>query len=188
MRTSLTLLCVFAAPLAFAQLPPPPLVITHQLTNAIQRLETEVNDRAAVLRRDAFIVGRLVAATAALNDFQKLAAIEKARNEIDAALRRAAEKPPAPKATFELLESVAELLGKAKQQGTMADLEAVKRDILRRSGFLQANIFAQLDQLRRARMALVDAQTKLALSTGVIDEAMTEALTSTFDYFRAGGQ
>ncbi|HEX8155734.1 MAG TPA: hypothetical protein VF698_21550 [Thermoanaerobaculia bacterium] len=188
MRTSLVLLSVFAAPLLHAQLPLPPLVVTQQLTGTVQRLETDVNDRTAILRRDAFIVGRLVAATAALNDFQKLAAIEKARNEVDAAMRRAAEKPPAPRPTMELLDAVAESLGKARLQGTMADLEAVKKDILRRSGFLQTNIFQQLDQLRRARVALLDAQTKLALMTGSIDEAMTEALTSTFDYFRAGGQ
>jgi hypothetical protein len=154
----------------------------------MDRLEAELRVRSAALRRDAFIVSQVVAAAGELDNFQRNTAIEKGLDRIEAALKRAGEKPVAGKATFELLESERDLLRKARQQAAIADVPALKRDMLKLSHFVQQTLFRELDDARRDRQLLSDLQARLSRMTGEMDEALREALGSTFDYFRAGGQ
>jgi len=48
--------------------------------------------------------------------------------------------------------------------------------------------FPELDDLRKDRQALSDAQSRLSSMTNDVDNALVEALGSTLDYFKAGGQ
>jgi hypothetical protein len=154
----------------------------------IDRIDADVRGKAAAVRRDAFIVSQIVAAVGELDDFQHTVALEKARDHIDTALRRARENPPASIQTFEVLQSERDLAEKAKQQGATADLPGLKRDMLKGNHFLQRTLFTELDDLRRDRQTLSDLQARLSSMTNDIDNALGEALGATFDYFRAGGQ
>lgn len=154
----------------------------------IDRIDADVRGKTAAVRREAFIVSQIVAAVGELDDFQHTVALEKARDHVDAALKRARENPPASVQTFEVLQSERGLVEKAKQQGATADLPGLKRDMLKGNHFLQRTLFAELDDVRRDRQALSDLQARLSSLTNDIDNALGDALGATFDYFRAGGQ
>ncbi len=151
-------------------------------------MESDLRAKSAILKRDAFIALQIVAATGELDDFQRNVALEKAGDHLDAALKRGREKPVAPQATFELLQSERDLVEKAKRQGGTADIPGLKRDMLKLSHFMQRTLFSELDDVRRERRSLSDLQARLFSITTDMDDALSEALGSTFDYFRAGGQ
>src|SRR5947207_2239514 len=67
----------------------------NQFGFQLDRLEQSMKDRAAAIRRDAFLVSQLTAASGELDDFQRNAALQKARERVLAAQRRARENPPA---------------------------------------------------------------------------------------------
>ncbi|HEY8184295.1 MAG TPA: hypothetical protein VII32_18775, partial [Thermoanaerobaculia bacterium] len=113
-------------------------------------------------------VSQIVAAAGELDDFQRNTAMEKARDHVDAALKRAGENPPAPRSTVEALRS--------------------ERDPINKANFLQQVLFSELDDVRRDRQTLSDLQARLSSMTNDIDNALGDALGATFDYFRAGGQ
>jgi hypothetical protein len=158
------------------------------LVPVIDRIDADVRAKTANLRRDAFIVSQIVAAAGALDDFQRNVAMEKARDHVDAALKRAGENPPAPRSTVEALRSERDLINKAIQQGATADIPALKRDLMKGNHFLQQVLFSELDEVRRDRQTLSDLQARLSSMTNDIDNALGDALGATFDYFRAGGQ
>ena len=173
---------------ASAQRTIPRPIPTSMLGSMIDRMESDVRSKTAAVRRDAFLVSQVVAAVGELGDFQRNVAIEKARDHLEAALRRARENPEAPRSTFELLQSERELLDKARQQGATADIPSLKGDMLKGNRILQRTLFAELDDVRRDRQTLTDLQSRLSSLTNDIDNALGEALGATFDYFRAGGQ
>ena len=156
--------------------------------NQFVRQEERMKLLADSLKRDAFIVAQLVHTVGELDDFQKTVAIEKAINRVDTALKRASEKPAAPLATIENLESIRELLLKTRQQGGLADLPEVRRQILKRTETLQNDLFTQLQEARKQRQTLNDLQTRLRRVTDELDAGMIDALASTFDFVSAGGQ
>jgi hypothetical protein len=156
--------------------------------NQFVRHEERIKLLADSLKRDAFIVAQLVHTVGELEDFQKTVAIEKALGRIDAALKRASEKPVAPPGTMENLESVRELLLKTRQQGGLADLADVRRQILRRTDALQHQLFNQLQEARKQRQTLNDLETRLRRVSDDLDAGMIDALGSTFDFIRAGGK
>jgi hypothetical protein len=158
------------------------------LNPIIDRMDGDIRAKNAAIRRDAFIVAQVVAAVGDLDDFQRNAAIEKARDHIEAAAKRARENPQASRQTFELLNAERDLLDKARQQGATADVPSLKRDMMKQNHFLQQILFNELDDVRRDRQSLSDAQSRLSNLTNDIDDALGEALGATFDYFRAGGQ
>jgi hypothetical protein len=45
-----------------------------------------------------------------------------------------------------------------------------------------------LDDVRKDRQTVSDLQSRLSSITNDLDNGLAEALGSTFDYFRAGGQ
>jgi hypothetical protein len=173
---------------AFAQRRFPPRPGAGALGSLIDQLDADTRARSAALRRDAFIVSQLIAAVGDLDDFQRNVALEKARDHINEAYKRASQNPVAPRSTFDLLQGEQELVDKARQQGGTADFPALKREMLKRTHFMQQTLFSELDDLRKDRQMLSDVQARLSSMTTDLDNALAEALGSTFDYFKAGGQ
>jgi hypothetical protein len=186
----LTGLILFIATIASAQerRPPGRVIPTPLLGPTIDRMDTDIRAKTAAVRRDAFIVSQIVAAVGELDDFQRNTALEKARDHVEAAMKRARENPPAARQTFEALQSEHDLIDKARQQGATADIAALKRDMMKGNHFLQLLLFSELDDVRRDRQMLSDLQARLSSLTTDIDNALGDALGATFDYFRAGGQ
>lgn len=159
-----------------------------QLGFQLDRLEQILKDRAAAIRRDAFLVSQLAAATGDLEDFQRNAALQKARDRVEAAQRRARDNPPAALQVQTALSQTFDLVEHARQQSGTADLPALKRDILRTTHVIQQVLFRELQESRADRQVMTDLQSRLSRMSTDLDQALDEALGSTFDYFRAGGQ
>jgi hypothetical protein len=177
---SLTVSILFTIPL-FAQ--------SLEIAVPLSRYEARITRLSAEVKRDAFVVAQLVAATGELNDFQKMTAIGKAGDRIAAAKKRANEDPIAPITTLQTLDLLLDpLIKHALEQGTMADTAELKREILLRSSGVQANLFRELDTARRERQALSDIQAKLLAVDHQLDGAVMDALSSSFDFVRAGGK
>ena len=154
----------------------------------LERLESMMRDRAAAIRRDAFLVSQTVAAAGELEDFQRNAALQKARDRVAAAQRRAAENPAAPPVVQTALSKTMDLVTKAQQQASTADFPTLKRDMMRNTHVIQQWLFRELQDSRADRQAMTDLQARLARMSTDLDQALDEALGSTFEYFRAGGQ
>ena len=161
--TSIAIVLLATAATAQQRYPgrPGPTPSAGFLAAQIDRMEGELRAKSAGVRRDAFIVSQLVAAVGELEDFQHTVALEKARDHINAALKRASETPVAA---------------------------STKRDLLKQNHFVQQVLFTELDDVRKDRQTLSDLQSRLSSITNDMDNALAEALGSTFDYFRAGGQ
>jgi len=189
-RTIFTLAVLAAALSATAQYSR--TTIPGPLLSDIDRLEPDILRDAAVLQRDAFIASQLAAAAGDLHDFQRTVAVEKARDRIEAAIKHMYETKqqslPLSTQRMELLEDVRQLLDHAHEQGATADLEGLQREIMKHSESLQYELFKELDQARKERQMMSDAVARLLRLTDNLDSAMTLALGSTFDYFRAGGR
>ena len=150
--------------------------------------ERLVQALTAAVKRDAFIVGQLAAGAGELQDFQKLTAIEKVNDRIEAALKRAAENPTASAATLNALNGLAMTFRHAREQGTMADTESLRKELMDRTHFIQRDLFRELDAARNERQTLVEIETKVAAMNADLESAMIEALGATLDFIRAGGK
>jgi hypothetical protein len=189
MHRAFVCLVIAIATIASAQERRPPRPIPSGLPGpTIDRMDADIRAKTANVRRDAFIVSQIVAAVGELDDFQRNAAMDKARDHVDAAIKRARENPIAARQTFEVLQSEHDLIDKARQQGATADIPALKREMMKGNHFLQQTLFTELDDVRRDRQTLSDLQARLSSLTTDIDNALGDALGATFDYFRAGGQ
>jgi hypothetical protein len=190
MHRACVCLILFIATVASAQerRPNPRTIPSALLAPTIDRMDSEIRAKTAAIRRDAFIVSQIVAAAGELDDFQRNAALEKARDRVEAALRRARENPVASRQASEILQSEHDLVDKARQQGATADIPALKRELMKGNHFLQQILFTELDEVRRDRQMLSDLQARLSSMTNDIDNALGDALGATLDYFRAGGQ
>src|SRR5206468_8081017 len=127
-----------------------------QLGFQLGRLEQMMKDRSAAIRRDAFIVSQLVAATGELEDFQRNAALQKARDRVDAAQRRARDNPPAVPPVQTALSQTMDLVKHAQEQGATADIPTLKRDMLRNTHVIQQVLFRELQDSRADRQAMTD--------------------------------
>jgi hypothetical protein len=165
-------------PMRVLPMRPPPL-------DAYQKL---VQGLAAAIKRDSFIVAQLVHAGAELEDFQKLAAIEKAIDRIEAAQKKASEDPTASPQTMAILNSLYESLKHGREQGTMADTKALQIDIVRKTHFVQLELYMELDTARNEHRAIVELENKLHDMGTDLESSMVDALGVTFDFVRAGGQ
>lgn len=177
-------LLLFTFPLLAQQ---PPVSRPNELM-LIERYATRLQVLSAAIKRDAFIVSQIVQGLGELKDFQKNAALSKALERVEAAQKRAGEDPKATLQTLTAIEKVHAAVKQAQHQGSTADIEALRRNILEQTHFIHIELFKGLDLARRERQALVDTQTKLAQVSQDIDGSMMEALNSTFDFFRAGGK
>jgi ABC-type branched-subunit amino acid transport system substrate-binding protein len=188
MKRTIALLSMLVCPALLAQPQVTRPSSLNTLSFQLERLEAIQRERAAAIRRDAFIVSQLVVATASLDDFQRNAAMQKAREAIDAAQRRARENPPASIHTATALSKVYDLAKEAQKQGASADIPTLKRDILRQTHFVQQELFKGLQESRADRQAMTDLQARISRMATDLDQALGEALGATFDFFRAGGQ
>lgn len=190
MRTrSIALLSLFVAAAAFGQELPLLRGAQMDLAVTVQRYEIRLKGLTASIRREAFIVGHLVQAVKELQGFQKSIAIERALDRVLEAEKRAAEDPPAPRPISESLLFIRQLLDHARDQGTMADMEALQKEVMLRSHDIQYDwLFREVSAAEKERRALTEIQMKLATLGSDLDGAMTDALGTTFDYFRAGGK
>lgn len=186
MKQTLALLAILAAPALLAQPQAPRPSPLGQLNFPIERLEATMRDRALAIRRDAFLVSQVVAAAGELDDFQRNAALQKAREHLDAAQRRARDNPPAPPVVQTALGQSVDLVNEAQKQASTADLPGLRRDIL--THVIQQWLFRELQDSRADRQAMTDLQARLSRMSTDLDGALDEALGSTFEYFRAGGQ
>jgi hypothetical protein len=188
MKRTIALLSMVICPAVFAQQVVSRPSSLQVFSIQLERLEALQRERASAIRRDAFIVTQLVVSTASLDDFQRNAALQKAREAIDAAQRRARENPPASPFTMTALSKSFDLVKQAQQQGASADIPTLKRDLLRQTHFIQQELFKELQESRADRQAMTDLQARISRMSTDLDQALGEALGATFDFFRAGGQ
>ena len=185
----------YIALIAFVSLPlfaqpqrrEPPVQRPNELM-MIERYESRLHDLALGVKRDAFIVSRVVDGSGALNDFQKINAMQKAIDSVDAAIRRANEDPPASPFTQTALSQTHDALIHGREQGSIADTVALQKLMIDKTHPIYVELFKELYMAQRERQALVDVQTTLAQINQDIDSAMVEALGSSFEFVRAGGK
>ena len=99
MRKLAAVLLLLSASAVYAQRPRPKTDMPRSgpLMFGVEQYTAQLQDLSAAVKRDAFIVAQMVAATGELHDeFQKHNALEKAHDHVEAALRRATDNPPAP--------------------------------------------------------------------------------------------
>ena len=188
MKRTLALLSLLLTPAVFAQREVVRPSSLGQLGFQLDRMEATMKDRSAAIRRDAFIVSQVIAGIGGLDDFQRNAALQKLRDRIDAAQRRARENPAAAMQTLTALSQMMDLVQRAREQGATADLPALERDLLRHTHFIQQILFREVQESRADRQVMTELQSRLSRMSTDLDQAFDEALGSTFDYFRAGGQ
>lgn len=187
MRSALATALLLAATAAAAQQPatkapdcPPPPPIN------MQQYEERLNNLAASISRDGFIVGQVVAAAGALQDFQVNVAVQKALDHIVEAQKRATEKPPASAIIMRTLESLAGTLRHAREQGSAADLAVLRRETLRDGRYIQYELFREVDTARRERQQMVTIYTTITRLDQQLEASMVDSLGSMFESVRSG--
>jgi hypothetical protein len=155
---------------------------------SLHQSEERVDFMAAALRRDSFIVAQLVKGIGDLNDFQVNAAIQKALDRVEAARKRASEAPQASPSTMTAISKINDALEHGRQQGATTDVEALKTEMLRQTHFVQQELFSEVALVLRERQALSSALAKLNQMNAQLDGAMVEALGSTFEFVKEGGE
>jgi hypothetical protein len=159
----------------------PPDRAARQLIADLERVEADAAVSAAVLRRDAFVVAQMAAATRELHDFQKSVAVQKALDRVDAAGRRAAERPPADLEVIRIVKKAKESLETAKERGFSTDFAALEQGIDRASRDLQPWVFRDILAMQKLRAALGDVQSRVGRMTQDLDAATGEVLASTLE-------
>jgi hypothetical protein len=158
------------------------------LAAQLDEVEERLRDRTAAVKRDAFIVAQVVSGVGELNDFQRNVALQKALDRVEAALQKAGDRPPASAVTLTALKQIKDELVHARDNSGMADLPELKQMMLEKTHTIQYELFTEVDGVRRDRQILTDIQARLGRMGGEMDEAMTEALGSIFEFFKAGGK
>jgi hypothetical protein len=154
----------------------------------VEQYASQLQELSAAVKRDSFIVAQLVAATGELHDeFQKHNALEKAHDHIEAAMRKATENPPAPPPVQTAVSQSNDIVNHWRDNASSADLNDITRQILQKTGDVQPVLFREIDEVRRNKLALKDLLAKLNGANDSLDDALNDALSSTFDFFRAGG-
>jgi hypothetical protein len=184
----IVVLCAFTAVAMHGQEVRRPVRMLEMRPPSIDRYEALVRGLAAAIKRDAFIVAQLTHAAADLEDFQKLAAVEKANDRIEEALKRATQDPPASRGTLDTLNGLQQTLKHAREQGTMADTKSLQTEVLRRTHFIQRDLYTALDTARFEHRTIVEMETKLHQIGSELQSSMVEAMGTTFDFIRAGGR
>ena len=162
----------------------PPDRAARQLLIELQQLESEAATNVAILRRDAFVVAELASAARELSDFQKSVAVQKALDRVDAAGRRASERPAADPEVIRLLRKAKASLEDAKERGFSTDFVALERQIDEVSRDLQPWVFRDILDMQKLRAALGDIQTRVSRMTQELDTATGEVLASTLEEAR----
>ncbi|MBI2213633.1 MAG: hypothetical protein HYU52_08295 [Acidobacteria bacterium] len=162
----------------------PPDHAARQLLANLEQVEEESTASAAALRRDAFIVAQMAAASGELRDFQKSVAVQKALDRVNAAGRRASERPPANVEMIRLLRKAKSSLEDAKERGFSTDFAALEREIEITSRDLQPWVFRDILEMQKIRIALSEIQERVSRMTQDLDAATGEVLASTLEEAR----
>ncbi len=154
----------------------------------VDSYSTQLQNLSVAVKRDAFIVAQMVAATGELHDeFQKHVALEKAHDHIDAAFRKATEMPPASQVVITAVSQANDIVNHWRDNASSADLNDITRQVLIKTNDVQPVLFRELDETRKNKLAVKDLLAKLGNANDLLDDAMNDALVSTLDFFRAGG-
>jgi hypothetical protein len=154
----------------------------------VEQYATQLQDLSTAVKRDAFIVAKMVAASGELHDeFQKHVALEKAHDHIEAAYKKATDNPPAPQVVVTAVSQARDIVDHWRENASSADLNDVDRQILKKTADVQPVLFRELDEVRKNKLALKDLLAKLNNADDLLDDALNDALVSTLDFFRAGG-
>lgn len=158
------------------------------LMYGVEQYAKELQDLSTAVKRDSFIVAQMVAAAGELHDeFQKHAALEKAHDHIEAALRKAGDNPPAPPQIVTAVSQANDIINHWRDNASSADLNDIDRQVLKKTADVQPVLFRELDEVRKNKLALKDLLAKLNNADDLLDDALNDALVSTLDFFRAGG-
>lgn len=190
MRKLVAVLLLLAASAVQAQRPKSMREIPRPgpLMYGVEQYATQLQDLSTAVKRDSFIVAQLVAAAGELNDdFQKHAALEKAHDHIEAAAKKASENPQAPPVIQTAISQANDIVNHWRDNASSADLKDIDRQIITKTADVQPIVFRELDDVRRNKLALKDLLSKLNNANDQLDDALNDALTSTLDFFRAGG-
>lgn len=189
MRKLVAVLLLLPASVLYAQRPRPrDIPRSGPLLYGVEQYAQQLQDLSAAVKRDAFIVAQMVAASGELHDeFQKHTALEKAHDHIEAALKKASENPIAPAVVATAVSQANDIVDHWRDNASSADLNDIDRQILKKTADVQPVLFRELDEVRKNKLALKDILTKLNNAGDQLDEAMNDALVSTLDFFRAGG-
>lgn len=191
MRKLAVVLLLVSASAVYAQRPRSPRDIPRgsgPLMYGVEQYTKELQDLSTAVKRDSFIVAQMVAASGELHDeFQKHAALEKAHDHIDAALRKAGENPAAPPVVQTAVSQANDIVNHWRDNASSADLNDIDRQILKKTADAQPILFRELDEVRKNKLALKDLLAKLNTANDQLDDALNDALVSTLDFFRAGG-
>jgi hypothetical protein len=152
----------------------------------MQQYEERLTTLAAGISRDGFIVGQVVGAAGALQDFQVNVAVQKALDHIVEAQKRAAEKPPASPIVINELNALGQSLTHAREQGSAADLAALRREVLRNGRYIQFELWREIDTARRERQQMVGLYTTLTRLDQQLEASMIESLGAMFESARSG--
>ena len=191
MRKLAVVLVLLSSSALYAQRPRtrPDIPRSGPLAFGVEQYTKELQELSAAVKRDAFIVAQMVAATGELREeFQKHVALEKAHDHIEAAFRKASENPPAPGPVMTAVSQANDIVNHWRDNASSADLNDIQRQVLAKTADIQPVLFRELDDVRRNKVALKELLTKLNAAGDVLDEAMNDALVSTLDFFRAGGK
>ncbi|HEX8252668.1 MAG TPA: hypothetical protein VF846_05945 [Thermoanaerobaculia bacterium] len=159
----------------------------QQLGNILAGYERRLGLLAKGISRDAFILAQLSQAGGELQDFQRNAAIQKALDRVEEASKRAAENPPAHARTLSAINKSREVLEKAREQASSADLDTVGRLIVKETEAVQRDLHWSLTIARRERETLMDLQKRISQINLDLEGAMVDALGAALDYTKAGG-
>lgn len=180
-HAAILLLTLAAGSTAEAQRYAPPDRAARQLLADLEQVEAEATASAATLRRDAFIVAQMAAATGDLHDFQKSVAVQKALDRVNEAGRRASERPAANVEVIRLLRKAKSSLEDAKERGFSTDFVALEREIETISRDLQPWVFRDILDMQKIRLALGEVQARVSRMTQDLDAATGEVLASTLE-------
>lgn len=137
------------------------------------------------IRRDAFIVTQMTAAARDLQGFDKAAAIESALKRSEAATKRAIENPPAGAQTLSAVRKIDDALRHAQANIATADLTELARMVRLQTAVVQQDLVDAVEQVRRERNNLAEAQKRIIEMSSDLDAATVDAITASMDFVRA---
>ncbi len=190
MRKVAAVLLLLSASAVYAQRPRTPKDVPRSgpLLSGVEQYAVQLQDLSVAVKRDSFIVAQLVAAAGELqDDFQKHVALEKAHDHIQLALGKAGENPPASGIIATAVSQANDIVNHARDNSDSADLKDVERQVMKKTADVQPVLFRELDDLRKNKLALKDILAKLNNANDQLDDAMSDALVATLDFFRSGG-
>jgi predicted DNA-binding protein len=163
-------------------------VLCPPVNGASREYEERLDGLAKAISRDSFIVVEIVHAAGDLEDFQVNIAVQKALDRVNEAYKRASQNPQASPFFLQTLNGLQITLRHARDQGSMADLVALRKELMLRGGLLQTELFRELDAGRRERQQLVLNYTKLQQLDQQLESSLIESLGTMFEFVRAGGK